>query len=569
MTTLASDTTAPTATPERGFAPTDVRTLITRLVTRVPAGWWRLAAALALSVGATGASVALTGTSAWLLSRAAEHPGPSALLVAGTAVRTFGTIRGPFRYAERLMSHDVALRMQSALRLSTYDKLAQTTLLGSRRGDLLMRVTADVEAIMDVIVRVALPFCSAAVVLLGTSVLLSFFDPATAAALLTCSLVAGLVLPWLAQRWSQQADRASLPARGALADQVSAMTTAALDLVTNDAAEAQLAELGRLDARLRTAEARSAWTQGVAAGGQTIAMGVAVGAALVLGAQAVVRGDMPARDLAVLCLTPLALHESFADLTKAAQTLTRARAGLARVVELLTRPAVGSGDRVQPEVAGGTMVPTSSTSVLAEALPATDEGTVLVLDHLAIGWPDNPPVYTGIDLVLTHGERVAVTGPSGIGKTTLAATIMGLIPPAGGGLHASPRIGYLAQDAHIFGTTVAENVRLGNPHADDACVTAALIRAGAPHLALDRLIGEGGAQLSGGEARRVALARLLVTDVHPDLVILDEPTEHLDQETATALLDDLWAVLGDTTLLAITHDADLIARCERRLPLGA
>jgi len=558
---IATDPSVRLSPTDRGFAPTDVRTLITRLVTRVPRGTWRLLAAVLLSVGATGASIALTGTSAWLLSRAAEHPGPSALLVAGTAVRTFGTIRGPLRYTERLLGHDVALRMQSALRLSTYDKLAQTTLLGTRRGDLLLRVTADVEAIMDVIVRVALPFCSATVVLLGTSIILSFFNPASAAGLLACSLVAGLLFPWLAQRWSQRADEATAPARGALADQTARMAEAALDLVTYDAAERELTTLTRLDATLRRAEARSAWTQGVAAGGQTIVMGVAVAAALIFGGQAVVRGDLLGRDLAVLCLTPLALHEAFGDLTKAAQTLTRARAGLARVVELLTRPSVGVGDRVVADA--------DSSETVAEALPATGEGTVLVLDDLAIGWPDNPPVYTGIDLVLTHGERVAVTGPSGIGKTTLAATIMGLIPPAGGSLHASPRIGYLAQDAHIFGTTVAENVRLGNPHADDARVGAALARAGAPHLALDRLIGEGGAALSGGEARRVALARLLVTDVRPDLVILDEPTEHLDQETATALLDDLWAVLGDTALVAITHDADLIARCERQLPLGA
>jgi len=262
---------------------------------------------------------------------------------------------------------------------------------------------------------------------------------------------------------------------------------------------------------------------------------------------------MLARDLAVLALTPLALHESFSDLTKAAQTLTRARSGLARIVELLTSAPVGTGDRRVTDVADG---------------DETAGNAVLRLRDLTIGWPGTPPVLTGLSCDLAPGETLAVTGASGVGKTTLAATVMGLIPPLSGVVEATPRVGYLAQDAHIFATTVAENVRLGNPRATDEEVGAALARAGASHLVLDRLVGEGGAALSGGEARRVALARLLVSGTRQDLVILDEPTEHLDQETATALLDDLWAALGDTAVLAITHDPGVIRRCQRELHLA-
>ena len=144
---------------------------------------------------------------------------------------------------------------------------------------------------------------------------------------------------------------------------------------------------------------------------------------------------------------------------------------------------------------------------------------------------------------------------------------MGLIPARGGALSSPARIGYLAQDAHIFATTLAENVKIGNKDAGEQQVTTAMVRAG---LTLDpeRIVGEQGATLSGGEAQRVALARVLVGAETPGLVILDEPTEHLDRETADALLDDLFASLTGTSLLVITHDENLMARCDRVVDLS-
>jgi ATP-binding cassette subfamily C protein CydCD len=422
----------------------------------------------------------------------------------------------------------------------------------------------------------------------------------------------------LTNRWSRAADLAVIPLRGELGERVHELSRSAADLVAYGAADTQLARLTEVDARLRAAEERAAWTRGIAAGGQLLVMGIAVAAAMVLGGQAVADGQMLGRTLAVLCLTPLALHESFQDLTKAAQTLTHARSGLARIVELLHSTPVGTGDRVvevpvaedtQAPVeeddadlsAGPVTKPSEETPVEEDAEPSSviaspagawqssdetdtnsglprqavnglprndDNSPVLEFHGLAIGWPDHPMVLENLELNEFPGERVAVTGASGVGKTTLAATIMGLIPPVAGELEATRKISYLAQDAHIFTTTVAENVRIGNPHATDEQVRAALAHAGAEHLELTRFIGEAGSTISGGEARRLALARVLVAENKPDLVILDEPTEHLDQETATALLDDLFAALEDTALLAITHDADVIARCDREFHLG-
>jgi len=321
-------------------------------------------------------------------------------------VRFFGIGRGVGRYLERLVGHNLALRMQSALRLITYDKLSRTTLLGRRHGDLLVRVTADVEAIVDLVVRVVLPFSSAAVVMIGASIVLSIFSPLFAVVLLGTSILAGIVMPWLAQRWSREADRRAVPARGELGDQVREMARCAPDLVAYGQTDAATARLAAVDLELRETEATGAWTRGVASGMQLLATGIAVAAALLIGGPAVVAGDLLARNLAILALVPLALHEVYADFTKAAQTLTRARTALGRVLDVLDAEPVGSGDRVVAEPTGG-----------AEPVRG------LRLAGVAAGWPDAGPILEGVDLTVAPGESVALVGASGLGKTTLAATI--------------------------------------------------------------------------------------------------------------------------------------------------
>jgi ATP-binding cassette subfamily C protein CydCD len=551
--------------------------MIVRLLRSVPQGPRRLLLAIVLGTAATGSSVALMSLAAWLLSRAAELPPVMYLTAAAVGVRFFGIGRGVFRYFERLVGHDLALRMQATLRLDAYDRLSRVTLLGSRRGDLLVRLTADVDAVMDVMVRVIMPFSSAALVIIATSLVIGMFSWSSAAVLLGTSVAAGVLFPWLGQRLSLRADVRAVPARGRLADEVRELARCAPDLVAYDAAEAALGRAQQTDLTLRRAEARAAWTRGLAAAGQMLATGAAVIAAMLIGGPMVVDGSMLARDLAVIMLTPLALHESFADLIKAAQALTRARSALARVQAVLDSPAVGSGDRIiptapqtgpsssasTPEPSGNNRSATRTRGAESgEALAAA----VLIASNLRIGWPGASPILEEVNLTVARGERVALTGASGVGKTTLAATIMGLIPTQGGELQVADRVGYLAQDAHIFATTIDENVRIGNKDASPEQVRQALARAG---LSLDpqRIVGEEGATLSGGEARRLALARLLASDTEYDLVILDEPTEHLDHETAEALLADLWPALGEAGVLVITHDQELVAQCDRQVNL--
>lgn len=524
----------------------DIRALIARLLADQPRGRLRLTVSILLAVFASGCSVALMGVSAWLLSRAAEHPPVLYLLVAAVGVRFFGIGRGVGRYFERLTGHDLALRMQSGLREATYASLSRTTLLGRHYGDLLVRITADVEGIVDLVVRVILPFCSAAVVFLGTSAILAIFSPLDAFVLFAISIFAGIVVPWLAARWSRQADERAIPARGELGDKIREIALDAPDMVAYGLADQELTALASIDAKLRESERDGAWTRGVAEAAQMLSTGLAVICALIIGAAAVSNGLMPGRDLAVLVLVPLALHEVYADFTKSAQTLTRSRTALARVVEVLQAEPVGSGDRVADP----------DSPIMG-----------LHLSDVSVGWPDGPELLAGIDLDLEPGQSVALVGHSGLGKTTLAATIMGLIPARSGLVQAPGRVGYLEQSSHIFATSLAENVRIGNKDATDEQVVEAMTLAGL-HLDPLREVGEQGATLSGGEAQRVALARVLAEPRYPSLVILDEPTEHLDRETAQALLDDLFTTLGQAGLLVITHDADLMARCDRVIDLS-
>lgn len=556
------------ANPDDVALPVDDRPLLRRLLDAVPGSRKWLALAVFLAFCASAASVALMSVSAWLLTFAALLVPVLFLEAPSVAVRFFGISRGVLRYVERLTGHNIALRLQSALRLETYSRLARTTLLGRRRGDLLTTVIADVEAIQDLIVRVWIPFIASSLVIVITALAMGVISPGSGLVLLASAAVAGLVVPWLAQKLSARADVAMVRLRGELADDVQEITEAAADLVAYNAAEAYTEKLLAVDEQLRRAEARSTWVRGLAVAGQLLAAGAAVIGALLIGADAVAADslapgvvgwmrdvvfiripDPPAAALqttllAVLVLTPLALHEALSTLVQSAQTYTRAKVALGRVDELLAADPVGAGD-----------LPTA-------AAPVAEPG--LVVAELSAGWPGHDPVVTGLSLDVERGQKVALVGPSGVGKTTVAATVLGLIPAIGGQVDVRGRVGYLAQDAHIFSTSIAENVRIGNRDATPEQVAAALTRAGLS-LSPDRLVGETGTQLSGGEARRVALARLLVGEYQ--VLVLDEPTEHLDVETATHLMDDIWSGTSDSAVLVITHDPAVVARCDRVVPL--
>jgi ATP-binding cassette, subfamily C, bacterial CydC len=260
--------------------------------------------------------------------------------------------------------------------------------------------------------------------------------------------------------------------------------------------------------------------------------------------------------LAVVVLTPLAVFEAAAGLPAAAQRFAGARSALRRLAEVLAAP---------PQV-----------SEPACPVDVPDGPHTLRLEGVTAGWTPGRTAVQGIGLVLAPGRRVALVGPSGSGKSTIAALLVRFLDPAAGRVtvdgidlrrvqpdRVRQLVGYLPEDAYLFDTTIGENLRIGRRNATDAELRAALAKArltdwvdGLPR-GLDTLVGEHGMQISGGQRRRLALARVLLADFA--VLILDEPTEHLDDETATALTRDLLAAAGDRTVLLITHRTDVLS----------
>jgi thiol reductant ABC exporter CydC subunit len=282
-----------------------------------------------------------------------------------------------------------------------------------------------------------------------------------------------------------------------------------------------------------------------------LAAGAALWGALVLGVAGVGAGTLAGVMLAMLALLPLAVHEVFGGLAPAAQELPRLRSASARVAEVLGRP--------------------DPVTEPADPAPLPAPPYDIKVTNLTARWgPGGPDVLRGADLDLPAGHRVAVTGPSGSGKTTLAMVLLRFLEPAAGtvtlagtdiaaldGDQVRSVIGLCAQDAHIFDSTLRENLRLARPDATDAELAGALRGArldgwvaGLPG-GLDTEVGEHGARLSGGQRQRLALARVLLAGF--PVVILDEPAEHLDEPTADALTRDLLAATAGRTVLLITH----------------
>ena len=523
------------------------RRALKRAVGLLDLNWTRFAASVAIGSLGLGSALGLSTVAAWMIARASQVPDVVALGVAPVAVRLFGISRSVLRYCERLLSHDTALRGMSALRAHLYERLATSradTVVGLRRGDVLARVGADVDAVGDLVVRSYLPMAVAACVGSATSIGMALIHPASGLILAACLLLAGAVGPLVTAR----AARASELARQGHATDLSAIVLTALEggdeLSVSGRLPRLMDELSGLEARLSSARDRGARPAAMAAAVDTAAMGLAVVGALLVGGQAVITGDLAPVWLAVIVLVPLAAFEVTSALGPATVQLVTSAGAAARIVELIDK-----ADRAE--------APRTAAAPDPEPLPAlSDGGPRLRARGLAVGWPDGPVVAKGIDLDLAPGDRLAITGPSGVGKTTLLATLAGLLEPKGGELtldgtapwaaqrsDVARRITLTAEDAHVFATTVLENLRVANGTLSSQDARALLRRAGLGDWltglpqGLDTLLSSDATTLSGGERRRLLLARALAAPA--PLMLLDEPGEHLEAATADRLVADL------------------------------
>ncbi|WP_037825572.1 thiol reductant ABC exporter subunit CydD [Streptomyces sp. NRRL B-1347] len=533
----------------------------------------RLALALLLGSLALGSAVGLMATSGWLISRASEQPPVMHLMIAVTATRAFGIGRACFRYAERLVSHDAVLRMLADMRVTVFrrlERLAPAGLRGTRRGDLLSRLVADVDALQGYWLRWLLPVGAAAVVSAGAVGFTAWLLPEAGAVLAVGLLVAGVGVPLVSGAVARRAERKLAPARGVLATRVADLLMGTAELTVAGALRRRTAHVGDADAELTRIASRTASATALGDGLAALATGLTVAAAAVVGVQGVHDGRLSGVALAVVVLTPLAAFEAVMGLPLAVQYRQRVKKSAERVHEVLDAPDplpdLASGSSAAPDRG-----PASSAAPGRGRPQVPGSPFPLRLDGLRVRYErQERDALAGVSLALERGRRVAVVGPSGSGKTTLAHVLLRFLGAyegtyAIGGTDTSRLdgddvrrlVGLCAQDAHVFDSSVRENLLLARREASDDELYGALARARLDGWVrslpdgLDTLVGEHGARLSGGQRQRLALARALLADF--PVLVLDEPAEHLDLPTADALTADLLAATEGRTTLLITH----------------
>lgn len=557
-----------------------------------------MALAILLGVSTLACAIGLSVVAAWLIARAAQIDALwMDLAVAAVAVRFFGIGRALFRYLERLASHKVALLGVADLRHTVYRILAgrpAKNIAALRRGEILARTGGDVDSVGDFVVKSVLPGMVTAITAIATVILFWFLAPLAALTLLICLLMAGVVGPLLTIRSARIAELASQQAQIELTASAQNLMMNASELAVSGRLQAAQDHLNQVEQVIQRLKDKAARPSAIAAFIDNISMGAAVLCGFLIGTPLVVSGQLWDVNLAILVLAPLAAFEGTSQLAAAAVQLVSSGAAATRLVDLM-----GGADYVEAalkQIYAADAAPTSNAAPKAAVnvegrsaeIPSTTEVEAhLVAKDLEIGWPGGPIIASGIDLELCPGKALAIVGRSGIGKSTLLYTLAGLIPPRGGSLTLggiditalprptlSEKIVMTAEDAHIFATTALENIRVARANVGSVEAEKLLQEAGmgpwlqAAPAGLDTQLGMDGAALSGGERRRILLARALATPAQ--LLALDEPGEHLDGALADQLVSDLLATgkSGERGVLLVTHRLSALDGADEVIVLG-
>lgn len=525
----------------------------------------RFALGVLLGAAATGSGVALLGVAAWMLAVAADHPPITALSVAVVATRALGVSKGVSRYLERLVTHDAAFRTLAEVRVRVYERLAATEPFGRfRTGDLVSRLVNDTEATLDLLVRGLTPPLVSVVTGGATVLVLTVVYVPGGVLLASGLLLAGFAVPLAMAALGKGPGRRQAEARGALSTTLVDTLHGAPDLVAYGAMERQVARVYEADEVLTRVEQRDSAVLGLGAGATALITGLTVWGALFLGVLAVEDGTITAVSLAVVVLTTLAAFEIVAPLPAVAGKLGAIRASGARLFGVLDTPAQTAPARKEDP---------------AEDVSA-DRAAVAVRGLRVRYGPEEPWALDGVDLEVPEGATVAVIGPSGAGKSTLASVLLRFLDPdegtvelGGAEITAHPAdevrawVSGVPQDPHVFASTLRENLLLARPGASDEELWEALSRVSLaeevramPRL-LDTEVGTHGTGLSGGMVQRLALARALLAS--PRVLVLDEPTAHLDAGTRDTVVSDLLDAAEGYSTLLITHDLTGLDRVNR------
>jgi ATP-binding cassette, subfamily C, bacterial CydC len=531
----------------------------------VPAG--RVAPAILLGALAICFGIGLMTAAGYLISRAAEQPPILALALTIVVVRFLGLARPLARYLERISSHDVALRSLARIRTRFYrriEPLAPAQLEGYRRGELLNRLVADVDALQGLYPRGIGPPLVAALSVGAAVVAAAIVLPLAAVILAAGLLVGGMVAPLIAWALAGSSARRQAAARGELTADLVEILRGAPELVAYGREDDAITRVRAADAELVRLGRRDALVAGAADALMILVAGATVAGVLAVALDAHAAGTLDRVLVATLALLALASFDAVIPLPGAARELSGVLSAGRRVL-----------DTVEPE---------PLVRDPAEPRPRPSARAPVVLEGVTARYGVEEPVLRGFDLRLVPGRRVALVGPSGAGKTTVLNLLLRFLDPAEGrvmiGGHdlreyrqedVRATFALAGQDAHLFDSTIRENLRLARPSAEEAELWAALQRArlgewvASLPAGLDSRVGEEGTMLSGGQRQRLVLARALLAG--SPVLLLDEPTAHLDPATAEALMEDVLDAASDRAVLLVTHRPEGLERMDEIVSL--
>jgi len=529
----------------------------------------RLFAAVLLGVATIAASVGLLGSAAFLIASAALHPSIAELQVAIVGVRFFGVSRGVFRYFERLFSHDLSFRILAEIRVDfmrRLEELAPEVFMRHSGGELLEEALDGIESLQNFYIRSAGPAITALFIGVGTSLFLALYAPALSAVFALFYTAALLMLPALSWKLAATEARRAGRLREKLGTELVEIIQDAAEFKIFGAMGPRIDRWIGLSGSLEDIEKTSALRDALNTGGGLLLQHGAVLGGLLVGIPLLERGMLSGPALAALLLVMMAAFEGSSPLPQTARETRHQIEAAGKIFDITDRPPAVR-ERPRP------------------LRPVYDTSPRIRIRELSFTYPgESTPALDGVDLEIPSGIRLAVTGPSGSGKSTLLHLLLRFYDPDSGlilfderdirdleldGLRRS--IGLLSQKTTLFTGSIEENLRIARPDAEDSELREACRKARI-HEEIEALpegygswIGSAGLQLSGGQRRRLALARCLLQD--PTVFLLDEVTAHLDRRNAHALMALLFEHAAARTLIHVTHRLEEMERYDRILVL--
>lgn len=517
--------------------------------------FWLLLLGVILAIVTLLASIGLLTLSGWFLSASAVV-GVAGLysfnyMLPAAGVRGAAITRTAGRYFERLVSHDATFRVLQHLRVTTFSKLLPLSPAGLsrfRQGELLNRVVADVDTLDHLYLRVISPLVGALVVIAVVTVGLSVLDVSLALMLGGIMLATLIILPPLFYRAGKPTGESLTQLRGQYRQQLTTWLQGQAELAIFGASQRYREQMENTELSWHDAQRRQSDLTAASQAVMLLIGALAVLTMLWFASGSVGDNTQPGALIALFVFCALAAFEALAPVTGAFQHLGQVIASAVRITQITDCP---------PEV----QFPQSPMMVPA--------AVNVRLQEISFSYPEQPQkALNGINLSISAGEHVAVLGRTGCGKSTLLQLLTRAWDPQHGevllnevplthysetALRAS--ISMVPQRVHLFSATLRDNLLLAAPQASDEVLTEVLNRTGLEKLlddsGLNAWLGEGGRQLSGGELRRLAIARALLHDA--PLVLLDEPTEGLDAATESQILELLEEVMQGKTVLMVTH----------------